>query len=140
MKCHSECDTYGGFEMRRAVIVGLFGFGLLVGCGGSNSPQTFIGPSGKALETVKCKSSPKQCFVQANNSCGGAYQVVSSESHAGGILADLMPGPVTWYGMTYQCGESDGKTPTFPFQGSEYTAPAVVYVPPANNKVIVNNY
>ena len=126
--------------MRNVLVAGVVSFGVLTGCGANNLPQTFIGPSGKPVETVKCKGSPKQCFVQANKSCGGAYQVVSSESHAGGLLADLIPGPVTWYGMVYECGKSDGNTPTFPFQGSEYTAPAVVYVPPANNKVIVNNY
>lgn len=112
----------------------------LLGCGGSNTPQTFVGPSGKEVETVKCKSSPNGCFSEANKSCKGSYQVLSSESHAGGLLADLLPGPVTWYSMTYKCGPSDGKTPTFPFQGSSYTPPPVVYVPPANNKVIVNNY
>ncbi len=113
---------------------------VLVGCGGGNSPKTFIGPSGKTLETVKCKSSPDQCFVQANKSCGGSYQVISSESHAGGILADFVPGPVTWYGMTYQCGKSNGRNPTFTFQGGTYTPPPVVYVPQAKTKVIVNNY
>tara|TARA_B110000238_G_C15706914_1_gene260824 strand:- start:37 stop:417 length:381 start_codon:yes stop_codon:yes gene_type:complete len=126
--------------MRKALVAGIVGLGLLVGCGGSNSPESFIGPSGQVLETVKCKSSPKQCFAQANKSCSGSYQVVSSESHAGGILADFIPGPVTWYGMTYQCGQSDGKNPTFPFQGGTYTPAPVIYVPPANNKVIVNNY
>jgi hypothetical protein len=28
-----------------------------------------------------------------------------------------MPGPVTWYSMTYQCGPSDGKMPAFAFRG-----------------------
>ena len=126
--------------MRMVRIVSVVMLSLLWGCGGSNSPEVFVGPSGQEIETVKCKSSPENCFVEATKSCGGPYQVISSESHAGGILADLIPGPVTWYGMTYQCGKSDGKIPTFPFQGSTYTPPPVVYVPPANNKVIVNNY
>jgi hypothetical protein len=28
-----------------------------------------------------------------------------------------MSGPVTWYSVTYQCGPSDGKMPTFTFRG-----------------------
>jgi hypothetical protein len=26
---------------------------------------------------------------------------------------DTSPGPINWYTMTYQCGPSDGKMPTF---------------------------
>jgi len=126
--------------VNRFGIIAFLTFGFLSSCGSNDSPEVFVGPSGKEVETVKCKSSPKSCFSQAAKSCAGPYQVISSESHAGGILADILPGPVTWYGMTYECGKSDGKTPTFPFQGSTYTPPPVVYVPPANNKVIVNNY
>jgi hypothetical protein len=37
-------------------------------------------------------------------------KILNSESHAGGLLADILPGPVTWYTMTYVCGASDGKT------------------------------
>ena len=40
---------------------------------------------------------------------GGSYQILDSESHAGGLLIDAIPGPVTWYTMTYTCGPSDGR-------------------------------
>ena len=72
---------------------------------------------------MKCNVDLGKCFSQATSICGGSYQVVDSESHAGGTLADIFPGPVTWYGMTYVCGPSDGKYPNFPFQGQRYSAP-----------------
>jgi hypothetical protein len=50
----------------------------------------------------------------------GSYQVLDSESHAGGLVADALAGPVTWYGMTYVCGKSDGRLPSFPFRGQQY--------------------
>src|SRR5262249_2062852 len=49
-------------------------------------------------------------YEQATRDCGGGpYQILDSESHAGGLLADILPGPVTWYTMSYVCGPSDGK-------------------------------
>jgi hypothetical protein len=48
--------------------------------------------------------------------CTGPYQVIESESHPGRLLENTMPGPVTWYGMTYQCGPYEGKMP-FAFRG-----------------------
>lgn len=86
----------------------------------------FQSPDGSKIKTVKCTSDPKKCFSSASQSCPGAgtYRVVSSESHAGGIFADWLPGPITWYGMTYACGPSDGKLPEFRLQGQQYTPPA----------------
>src|SRR5262249_13549150 len=40
---------------------------------------------------------------------GGSYQILYSDIHPGGLLADILPGPVTWYTMSYVCGPSDGK-------------------------------
>jgi hypothetical protein len=74
-------------------------------------------PSGATFNTAKCSHTSDACFQKAAATCGGPYQVIDSESHAGGTLADVLPGPVTWYGMTYQCGPSDGKMPTFAFRG-----------------------
>lgn len=54
--------------------------------------------------------------------------MVSSHSNAGGTLADIIPGPVTWYNMTYTCGPSDGQMPEFAFKGARYT-PAPVIMP-----------
>jgi|ERR1700730_7971906 len=81
------------------------------------SGSSFTGPSGAVANTAKCSHSSDACFQKASQTCGGPYLVLDSESHAGGALADVMPGPVTWYGMTYQCGPSDGKMPAFPFRG-----------------------
>jgi hypothetical protein len=52
--------------------------------------------------------------------------VVDSYSKAGGLVADILPGPVTWYYMSYQCGKSDGRMPSFAFRGQNYQRPPVV--------------
>ena len=82
-----------------------------------------IGPSGNKMLVSKCSQSPNGCYQKATETCSGPYQVLDSYSKAGGLIADIIPGPVTWYYMTYQCGPSDGKTPTFPFRGQQYTPP-----------------
>ena len=88
--------------------------------------ESYVGPSGSAVTSVKCSQSPKACFQQASRACNGrSYQVLDSESHAGGLVADILPGPVTWYGMTFQCGPSDGRMPGFPFRGQQYRPPSV---------------
>ncbi|MET3901006.1 hypothetical protein ABIB57_004974 [Devosia sp. UYZn731] len=69
-----------------------------------------------------CKSSSSACVREAASKCGGQYRVIDSESHAGGLLGDAVPGPVTWYSMTYQCGRSDGSSPRFVFRGPAYNA------------------
>ena len=112
------------------IFVTLFSIASLVGCA-SPAVKEFQGPDGSKVKTVKCTSDPQKCFELASQSCpnGGTYRVLSSESHAGGMLADWIPGPVTWYGMTYACGASDGKLPEFKHQGQRYTPPQ--YTPPA---------
>lgn len=91
----------------------------------SPTVKEFRAPDGTSVRTVKCTSEPSKCFVAASQSCtgGGTYRVLSSESHAGGIAADLIPGPVTWYAMTYVCGPSDGQMPEFKWVGPGYTPP-----------------
>ena len=84
------------------------------------------GPTGKKMITAKCSQSPSGCYASASNTCSGSYQVLDSYSKAGGLVADVIPGPVTWYYMTYQCGPSNGRLPTFGFKGQQYTPPAVV--------------
>jgi hypothetical protein len=83
------------------------------------APVAVSGPSGQTISRAKCSQSPNACFSQAAAACGGgSYQVLASESHAGGLIADVLPGPVTWYSMSYQCGPSDGRLPAFPFGGA----------------------
>jgi len=83
-------------------------------------------PSGDTLVHSKCKTKSNKCMAQAAKACNGPYQVIDSESHAGGLFADLMPGPITWYSMTVQCGKSDGAFPKFEFRGQSYQPPSYV--------------
>ena len=94
------------------------------------STTTIAGPSGQAVSTAKCSGSSETCMQAAADACKGPYQVVDSYSKAGGIVADVLPGPVTWYYLTYQCGKSDGRMPAFPFRGQSYQPPPVVAAPP----------
>lgn len=96
----------------------------LSGCVSSQEP--IQGPSGQTIQETKCNGSPNACLKAAAKECKGPYQVIDSSSNAGGLVADIFPGPVTWYRMTYQCGKSDGRMPTFQFRGQSYTPPPVV--------------
>jgi hypothetical protein len=88
---------------------------------------SFNGPSGAQVSSAKCQYASAGCLQQAAQTCRGPYQVLDSDSHSGGLLADLMPGPVTWYSMTYQCGASDGKMPAFAFRGQQWSdSPTIV--------------
>jgi hypothetical protein len=98
----------------------------LSGCMETAGPS-FNGPTGAALNTAKCSQSSVGCLQKASQVCGGPYSVVDSDSHSGGLVADVLPGPVTWYSMTYQCGPSDGKMPAFAFRGPQWVdSPTVV--------------
>ena len=98
--------------------VSLLCLAALIGCQATASDQQFVGPSGAKIAVAKCSQSPSVCYQKAAATCGGgSYQVLSSESHAGGLVADALPGPVTWYSMSYTCGPSDGQLPDFPFRG-----------------------
>ena len=83
----------------------------------ATAKDSFIGPSGGQTHSAKCSQSPQACLKAAGDTCKGSYAVLDSHSNAGGILADVLPGPVTWYSMTYQCGRGDGSFPQFPFRG-----------------------
>lgn len=95
------------------------------------SAETFIGPSGKPVQQTKCSHSPKGCYNEAHNTCRGPYQIIDSESHAGGLFADILPGPVTWYSFTYICGKSDGRMASFPLRGAAPRMPSVQFHAPA---------
>jgi hypothetical protein len=99
-----------GIVLLCVAAVGLSGCDLTSG-------NSFASPSGAMVNRAKCSHSSDSCFQAAAATCAGPYQVIESESHPGGTLADVLPGPVTWYTMTYQCGPSDGKMPTFAFRG-----------------------
>lgn len=91
--------------------------------------QEIAAPSGVTVNYVKCSGKSSKCLNKAGSYCDGSYQVIDSESHAGGIFADLLPGPVAWYSMTFLCGTSDGKFPKFPkfaFRGPQFQMPSIV--------------
>jgi hypothetical protein len=72
--------------------VGMVCFVAAVLFSGCCSAQTIVGPSGKPLQPAhraKCSQSPTGCYEQATRDCrGGSYQILDSESHAGGLFAD----------------------------------------------------
>ena len=74
---------------------------------------------GEQTIVAKCRQSPTECYEQAARDCrGGPYQVLDSDSHAGGLLTDdLWAGPFVWYAMSYACGPSDGNLADFSFRG-----------------------
>jgi hypothetical protein len=72
------------------------------------------------IRDTKCKGSPHDCLRKAESKCNGHFRTIHSESHAGGLLDDKLPGPVTWYYLEYQCGYSDGRLPKFPFRGAHF--------------------
>ncbi len=97
----------------------------------AHAQTNLIGPSGKPMHISKCSQSPTDCYQQATNACAGAYQVLDSYSKTGGLFADALPGPVTWYYMTYQCGAGNNQMPSFPFRGQQYSPPPVVNQAPS---------
>lgn len=107
--------------MRIFLALAATGF-VLAGCAEPET-STMSGPGGNTIQTSRCTTSPEGCYTEAAKKCRSSYQVVDSYSKAGGTLADVTPGPVTWYYMTYQCGKSDGRLPSFPFRGPQYTPP-----------------
>jgi hypothetical protein len=99
----------------------LAGIGLALASGCVVPTETAVtGPSGNSMSTARCSQSPQGCLKVAAESCQGPYQVLDSYSKAGGLVADALPGPVTWYYLTFQCGPSDGRLPSFPFRGPRY--------------------
>ena len=79
--------------------------------------------SANDVHQTKCKGNSGACIQEAQRVCGGEYHVLFSESHAGGLLGDSVPGPVTWYSMSYECPNSRGDKPDFPFRGNTYPPP-----------------
>ena len=108
---------------------------LVYGCA-SPAVSEFKSPDGVSIKKVKCTSDPTKCFTTASVSCPseGTYRVISSQSNAGGFALDLIPGPVTWYAMTFACGPSDGKMPDFKFVGQQY-----IPEPPAARPIVIQN-
>lgn len=101
--------------------------------------EQFAAPSGIVVNHVKCTGKSSRCMNTAAQFCNGSYQVLASESHAGGLLADVLPGPVRWYSMIFLCGKSDGTLPTFAFQGPQFQMPQIV-IPRTINTTCTRSY
>jgi hypothetical protein len=84
-------------------------------------PPVVIGPP----RTAKCRQNSTICTSEATRLCGGSYRVLDSESHAGGLVTDAVPGPFIWYSMRYVCAPFDGRYPTFSFRGPPPTYPGI---------------
>ena len=87
----------------------------LSACDITSSSNSFASPSGVVVNREKCVQTDA-CFQKAAATCGGPYQVIESESQLYDSGNRIL-GSVIWYAMTYRCGPSDGKMPTFAFKG-----------------------
>ena len=95
-------------------------FAALVTVAPIGKAYAYHAPGGGEVHVTKCKDQG-ECYDQAAATCGGgSYQVVDSDSHAGGIFADYLAGPVTWYKLMYTCGRSDARLAAFPWRGPQY--------------------
>lgn len=109
---------------------------VISGCSAPPTVREFNQSDGTVLKIVQCTRDRTICVNVAAQSCPpiGTYQMLSSESHAGGSVSDMLPGPVVWYGMTYACGPADARLPDFPFSGPQYVPSAVIIAsPPIQN-------
>lgn len=87
-------------------------------CGGTQ--ESYVGPSGEIVHETSCRGGKGDCFEAAHSTCGGSgFRALDSHSNSGGLLADALPGPITWYYLTYACGNPDGRMPLFPRQGHD---------------------
>lgn len=97
----------------------------------STNVQELRAPDGSVIRSVKCVSDSGKCLAAAADTCANAmYQVLDSSSNSGGALADLIPGPFTWYRMQFKCGPSDGTLPAFAFRGPSFVPPPVIQTAP----------
>lgn len=116
--------NFGAVQHMKKLIACVLSMIILAGCTAGPSAKSYTGPTGEQMATVRCTKETSPCFEKASETCGGGtYRVVSSYRNAGGVLADALPGPVTWYTMSIVCGEPDGVMPVFPLRGSEPAMP-----------------
>lgn len=75
---------------------------VTAGCGGGVD-EVHSADGARTFQT-KCKGSITDCNADARAQCNGDFRTITRESHAGGIFADALPGPVTWYTLRFACG------------------------------------
>jgi hypothetical protein len=72
-------------------------------CAGASS-HAIVGPDGRTSYRIKCHPDIDDCWEEAGDRCGSAgYEVNDKNMHMGGTVADLIPGPVTWYVVLVTC-------------------------------------
>jgi len=101
--------------MKKLCLILLISLGLIGGCSTTESVKT--NAYGGDAYKVKCKNTPEACLEEAYTKCNGTFTTLYSDSHAGGILADFIPGPTTWYALTFKCG-GEVSRPNFPWVGT----------------------
>jgi hypothetical protein len=117
------------FSMKKTVFLSVVTT-LLAGCAAGPKSDSYAGPTGETQSTIRCTKDTSGCFKKASETCnGGSYRVTNSYRNAGGLWADILPGPVTWYTMNIICGKSDGRVPDFPLRGSEPSMPPMPATP-----------
>lgn len=125
--------------MKRFIILSAL-FVFLSGCNAGPQAKSYTGPTGEMQSTVRCTKETGPCFEKASEVCdGGSYRVLNSYRNAGGLWADVLPGPVTWYTMNIVCGPSDGVMPDFPLRGQEPEMPEVPAVRQTNCHQVGNS-
>ena len=72
------------------------------GCAGSTS-HAIIGPNGSLAYRLTCHPDIAECLDEAVSLCSNDYTIISTSSHMGGTLLDLIPGPVVWYNVFIAC-------------------------------------
>lgn len=83
---------------------------VLSGC--AENSANLATSSGATVQTARCKHNQTACFQQASAACPSGYTVHDSYRNMGGLIADIFPGPVTWFTIAYTCerSSSQGKT------------------------------
>lgn len=79
----------------------------IIGCGGHRGNGVGVRPlnamNGNRYYRATCQYSVSDCQLNMESVCNGSYKVIESESHAGGTIIDILPGPVVWYTVTFTC-------------------------------------
>ena len=86
----------------RLAIIGAIGMLMLSGCVSASGHAINL-PNGKIGVRTTCHPDVAECYEEAGKICTNGYDLVSQSVHMGGTLADLMPGPVTWYNVLVEC-------------------------------------
>lgn len=109
--------------MKKITCAIIFATGLS-SCAAGPKIKSYKGPTGEIFSNIRCTRDTSDCFEKASEVCNQSkYRVINSYRNAGGLWADIFPGPVTWYTMDIVCDSSNGVIPTFPLRGPEVAMP-----------------